>query len=459
MKGKADSVRLMALRALDAVATGKGLPKDVMEQSAGAMEQRDRAFLMELVYGVLRYRDTLDWMLRAFLKKPAGLKPFTMNNLRLAVYQITHMRVPDWAAVNESVEIEKTFGKHALVVNGVLRQFLRNRHQLLIPSLQESPLQHIVISTSHPQWLIERWLLRFGADRALSLALANNNTTTLTLRVNTIVATRDEIAGELDRLRIGYEHCRYSPHGIRLKGHVPMSALGSLKGRVYIQDEASQLVGFLLDPQEGDYCLDACSAPGGKATHMAALGGDRLHIMAVDGSKNRVNRIIQNARDLGIKSITPVVADIRALPPQQREFDKILLDAPCSSLGVIRKNPDIKYRHSEASLKQLSQHQLTLLQAVSGHLKKGGLLVYSVCSTEPDEAEDVVKEFLTKNENFCIINNMDTVKNKYAIDLDDFNAHMQVPPGQVLTVSREGYRAFPDVHQTDGFFFSVMTRR
>ncbi|MBF0591947.1 MAG: 16S rRNA (cytosine(967)-C(5))-methyltransferase RsmB [Nitrospirae bacterium] len=449
MKGKTDSVRLMALGALDAVAAGKGLPKDVLERSAGLLEQRDRAFLMELVYGVLRYRDTLDWMLRAFLKRPAGLKPSTINNLRLAIYQITHMRVPEWAAVNESVEIEKTIGNHSLV-NGVLREFLRNRHQLLIPSLQDSPLRHIAISTSHPQWLVQRWLRRFGTTRTLTLAEANNTTPTLTLRVNTIAATRQEVTEVLDRLEIGYESCQYSPHGIRLRENIPISALDPLKGKVYIQDEASQLAGFLLNPQEGDYCLDACSAPGGKATHMAALTADKLNIVAVDTSKNRVNRIIQNARTLGIKGITTVVADIREFPRQQREFDKILLDAPCSSLGVIRKNPDIKYRHSEASLKQLADYQLILLQAVSGHLKKGGTLVYSVCSTECDEAEDVVKEFLIKNENFCIINNMDTLKEKYAVDLNDFNYAQE----------QEGfYRAFPDVHQTDGFFFTAMTRQ
>ncbi|MES0337633.1 MAG: 16S rRNA (cytosine(967)-C(5))-methyltransferase RsmB [Candidatus Magnetobacterium sp. LHC-1] len=465
MKGKADNVRVMALRALDAIATGKGLPKDVLERSADDLEQRDRAFLMELVYGVLRYRDTLDWMLRAFLKKPSGLKPFTMNNLRLAVYQITHMRVPDRAAVNESVEIEKAFGTHAVVVNGVLRQLLRNSHQLIIPSLEESPLQHIVLSTSSPQWLAERWLRRFGPTRTLALAQANNTTSAPTLRVNTIVTTRQEIARELDALRIGYALCRYSPHGIRLTEHIPMAALDPLRGKVYIQDEASQLVSFLLDPQEGDYCLDACSAPGGKATHMAALGNDKLNIVAVDGSKNRVNRIIQNAQTLGIKSITPVVADIRALPPQQREFDKILLDAPCSSLGVMRKNPDIKYRHSEASLRQLSRHQLTLLETVSGHLKKGGLLAYSVCSTECDEAEDVVKEFLTKKEDFCIINNMDILKKNYGIDLSDFADQRQASAVQASEPEAGAepgpglYRAFPDVHQTDGFFFTVMTRQ
>lgn len=416
-------------------------PKTILDRLSPSLDGRDRSFLMELVYGVLRYRDTLDWVLKVFLKKSSGLSAPTMNNLRIAVYQILFMRVPEWAAVNEAVEIENKRGRPKLV-NGVLRNLLRTLDPVRaeLDRLKEEPTsENISILTSHPEWLVKRWIRRFGVKEATGLAEANNRIPPLTLRAYTLRATREEMIRRLSHAGIHGEPTLYSPDGILLREFHSFMDL-PFKDSLVVQDEASQLITYLLDPKPGERILDACAAPGGKTTHIAQLAHDTGETVAVESEERRTRQIEENVSRLGIRTIRIVHADVRELEKsaycsEARHrclFDRILLDAPCSSLGVVRRNPDVKYRHTARDLPRFKARQIELLRAVSGLLKSGGTMVYSVCSTEPEEGEDVVKEFLKDSRNFYII----------ASDVPFLKEFM----------NNGFFRTYPHKNDMDGFF-------
>jgi 16S rRNA (cytosine967-C5)-methyltransferase len=403
--------RKLALEALKEVWARGGKPKGTMEALSGGLDNRDRAFLMELFYGVLRYRDTLDWMLGHYMQKPRRLPFETTNNLRLGLYQIFYMRVPEWAAVNEAVGIERA---QPGLVNAVLRNAIRGRERLKEemrlmeeavsePSTGESErVRNICTLTSHPQWLVRRWSKRLGWKEAFDLARANNTVPPLTLRVNTLRATRDEMLGRLLERGVESEPTPYSPDGIRLKGSQTFRELGWLGGDALVQDEAAQLVTLLLGPRPGERVLDACAAPGGKTTHIAQLMGDSGEVVAVDVDEKRIANLRENISSLGIKSVKIIKGDVTELK-NPGSFHRVLLDAPCSSTGVIRRNPDVKYRHRPGDLLRFKAGQLALVRSVSSLLKPGGVLVYATCSTEPDEGEEVIKEFLKTSGDFLII--------------------------------------------------------
>jgi 16S rRNA (cytosine967-C5)-methyltransferase len=400
------ATRELALIALHEIWQRGKKPKKVIEELSGSIDERERSFLMELVYGVLRYRDTIDWSLKCFLKKPSGLGNNTLNNLRLAAYQILFMRVPEWAAVNEAVEMEKEDGRPELV-NAVLRNLLRKpeAERLDLEAIKKkNAISYIAVSTSHPAWLIRRWAKRFGESEAMKIAEANNRIPTLTLRVNTLKSKREQIIKELSAMGIKGEPTPYSPDGIKLKEFHTFKELTRMKESLIVQDEASQLITCLLDPQPGEKVLDACSAPGGKTTHIAQLMKDRGEITAIEIEEERLGQLRENISNLGMKSVKIIQCDLRSLDRSEIGFfDKILLDAPCSSLGVIRKNPDIKYRHRPDDLKEFKMKQREMLNSISKLVRAGGIIVYSVCSTEPEEGEDVIKEFLKDSEDFYII--------------------------------------------------------
>jgi 16S rRNA (cytosine967-C5)-methyltransferase len=434
------TTRELALAAVHDIWERDKKPKDVLEDLSEPLEKRDRAFLMELVYGVVRFRDTLDWALREFLRKPSGLGPDTLNNLRLAVYQLLFTRVPRWAAVNEAVEMEKRGGRPELV-NAVLRNFLRNLDSLLDRMRDmraDRTVKYIAALTSHPRWLIERWVKRFGADEALELADANNRIPSLTLRVNTLKGMKQQVINELLKIGIEGEPTTFSPVGIKLKGFHIYKEIFFLKGLIMVQDEASQLISCLLDPQPGETILDACAAPGGKTTHIAQLMQDSGEITAVDSDRKRMDRLRENVSNLGLSSIRAVQADILEYMAKE-PFDRILLDAPCSALGVIRRHPDVKYRHKSQDLLKFRANQLRILRHMSKFLKPGGSMVYSVCSTEPEEGEEVIKEFLKDSEDFYII---DTT-------LPFLKGFM-----------KDGFlRTYPHIDDMDGFFGVRLCRK
>ncbi|MCL4456037.1 MAG: 16S rRNA (cytosine(967)-C(5))-methyltransferase RsmB [Nitrospirae bacterium] len=427
------STRQIAVTALNKI-FNKGIkPKEALDELSVDLDKRDRAFLMEIVYGVLRYRDYLDYMLKDFLKKPSGLSQNTLNNLRSAVYQLKYMRVPEWAVVDEAVNLERfNKGKRALV-NAVLRNFLRRKYQIKDPP-KDNAVDYISITTSHPRWLVKRWINRFGFDEALALAVANNRIPPVVLRVAD-EKKRQEILEKFSEKGVEARPTKFSPVGIVLKEFSSILDSELSTHKLFIQDEAAQLVTYLLNPQSGERVLDACAAPGGKTTHIAQIMRDTGEVVAVESEEKRLRQLEENVLRLGLKSIKIVHGDVKSLDTGL--FDKILLDAPCSSIGVIRRNPDVKYRHNEKDLLRFRENQKSMLNAVSRLLKTGGVMVYSVCSTEPDEGEDVLASFLQDNPNFSIIK----------------GSHDFLEPFEVS--GRDGhlfYRTFPHKHDMDGFF-------
>lgn len=432
------------MEALGGILRGSGKPKDVLDLLADGLDVRDRAFLMEIVYGVLRQRDTLDLVLAWLMKKPSGVPADTLNNLRAGIYQIFYMRVPEWAAVNEAVEIE---ARHRGLVNGVLRNAIRGRegldkrlHDLSSGITADDPTQAVAAIaslTSHPAWMIKRWVKRFGVLEAHALAEWNNKIPSLALRVNTLRTGRDDVLRMLEEKGIACQRSDYSPVGLRLEGTVPFRSLG-LGGLAVVQDEAAQLVSLMLAPEPGQRVLDACAAPGGKTTHLAAMMEDRGEIVALDLDGSRLERLMENIDALGIGSVRVVQADLMDYR-DEAGFDRVLIDAPCSALGVIRRNPDIKYRRKRGDLVRYGSTQYALLASAARLLRPGGLMVYAVCSTEPEEGEAVVERFLKSFADFDIIDNVPALPSRFF-----YGGYM---------------RTWPHRDEIDGFFAVLMTRK
>ena len=387
----------------------------VLEQALAhrGLSRLDRAFITELVYGVLRQRGYLDWILSQRTRRP-GRKPAPRlrNLLRMGAYQILFLsKVPTSAAVNESVKLAKTLGGKpvAAFVNAVLRGVARNR-TFSFPDSETDPVAHVAARYSHPPWMVRRWIGRYGLDRTLRLCQANNTQAPLTIRANRFRTTRDDLAKALEREGIRSEPCPAAPEGLRLKGIASESgsSLSNLasyrRGEFYVQDEAAQLVSLIVDPKPQERILDACTAPGGKATHIAELMENRGEIIALDVSESRLNRLRQNTKRLGLTIIKPLLADATQDLSHlgQASFDRILVDAPCSGLGLLRRNPEGKWKKTEDLIGHYQSIQRQILHQVALLLKPGGVLVYSTCTIEPEENELVVGAFLKEHPEFRV---------------------------------------------------------
>ncbi|MBI3812184.1 MAG: 16S rRNA (cytosine(967)-C(5))-methyltransferase RsmB [Nitrospirae bacterium] len=365
----------------------------------------DRAFITELVYGVLRRRGSLDWAIGRFTTHRSRQSVKLKNLLRLGAYQILFLdRVPASAAVNESVRLAKTLGEKAIAgfVNAVLRAMVR-AETIPLPDPAEDPILHISVKYSHPEWLVKRWIPRLGMEKTIALCAANNEIPPVTVRVNTLRTTRDALSAELKRAGIDVTPCAVSSAGLMLRGVAHLTDLPAYqRGEFYVQDEAAQLIGFAVAPKPGERILDACAAPGGKSTHLAELTGDRGEIVAADAGAKRMERMVENAGRLGLTSIRPVAADLTrgTAVLGDAPYDRILVDAPCSGLGILRRNPEAKWYKSEAVIGTMAALQNKILDQVAPRLKPGGVLVYSTCTTEPEENEAVVGSFLTRHPDF-----------------------------------------------------------
>ncbi len=368
---------------------------------------------MELVYGVLRRQEPIDWRLGAILSKPLHRLPSIVQMvLRLGAYQILFLdRIPPSAAVNQAVELakasEKQLGRDwSGLVNGVLRNLIR----MPVPSLPDPvahPAEWLSLTYSVPLWLVERWLERMGMQQAESACRATSTVPGLTVRVNRCRLMREEFLKHLQEAGIPACPTVVSPIGVVVeKGQDVTSLLGFTVGDFYVEDEAAQLIAPILDAQPHERILDACAAPGGKATHLAELMGDRGMIVAVDQKASRLDLVRQNCLRLGIRSIVPMVGDVRTPAQWTRlltggadpsdiptSFDRILVDAPCSGLGVLRRHPEAKGRRSDLSFTRHQKLQEHILESVARILRPGGVLVYSTCSTETEETEEVVSRF------------------------------------------------------------------
>ena len=417
------------------------------ELTRGNLSGPDRGLFAELVFGVLRRQGTLDYILTGLLTQPLlKLEPQVLIFLRLGLYQLMYLdRIPESAAVNESVNLAKqTLPRASGLVNAVLRNYLRNKDSVVYPDPINAPADSIAARHSHPAWLVKLWFSQIGEAETELLAEASSRQPALTLRANTLVTSRDELLTAFAANGINATACRYSPHGIQVEGrhHIP-GLPGFREGLFAVQDEASQMVAFLLDPQAGERILDTCAAPGGKATHLAQLMGNQGELLAMDNSGSKLPLIQEAAQRLGITIIRTRAADLlqsSALPAAA--FDRVLLDAPCSGLGVIRRNPEAKWRLTSDDITRLAAVQKTMLKNAARLLRPGGVLVYSTCSTSQQENEDVVRDFLSRGSD-CVLENLNLVVPQY---------------GELFT--DEGmFRAWPHRHGMDGFFAARIMKK
>jgi 16S rRNA (cytosine967-C5)-methyltransferase len=367
----------------------------------------DRAFLTELTYGVLRWREKLDWAIRHFSNIPfEKIEPEIVNLLRLGLYQILFLtRTPTSAAVNESVELAKKFrGKGgAGFVNAILRSVLRQEEEISSPDFDRDPALHISVVHSHPLWLVQRWIKEIGIEKTLHLCAFNNQISPLTLRTNTLKTNRQDLILKLKEQGLKPQPTLFAEDGIRLENPPPTSELPFWKEGLYlIQDEASQLVTSILGPKPGERILDACAAPGGKTTHIAQRMEDEGEILAIDLHREKLTGIEEGCRRLGIRRVKAKTGDAtRPLPfLEEMEFDRVLADVPCSGFGTLRKNPDLKWKRREKDVNRLSELQSSILENVSQYLKRGGILVYSTCTIFREENEAVVEKFLARHPEF-----------------------------------------------------------
>lgn len=408
----------------------------------------DRAFLTELSYGVIRWRGRLDWIIRQFSKVPFDkIESEILNVLRLGLYQILFLtRTPASAAVNESAEMAKKFrGKGgAAFVNAILRSVLRQREEIPYPQIDEDPIRYLSVVQSHPLWLVRRWVTEMGVGEAQKACAFNNQVSPLALRVNTLKMDRRTLIEKMREKGLEAFPAEFSEDGIVVRNAPPTSELPLLKEGFYmIQDEASQLVTFILDPKPKERILDACAAPGGKTTHIAQKMEDEGEICALDLSRDKLNLIEEICRKLGIKIVRTVKGDSSGPLPSAEglTFDRILADVPCSGFGTLRKNPDVKWRRGENEIRRLSELQSKILENLSGYVKEGGILVYSTCTVFHEENEDVVEKFLDRHREF-------------RLDRID-----QVLPEKSHPFIKNGhFKTFPPDGGMDGFFVARLLK-
>ncbi len=362
------------------------------------IEAKDRGLLTELTYGTLQHRMTLDYYLEPFVR--GKLDGWVRELLRLSIYQIVYLtKIPPHAVVHEAVEIAKRRGhkRIAPTVNGILRSILRSGVRPL-DDLQDG-VAKTAIETSHPEWLIKRWTAQFGEVETAIMAHENNQPPAMTIRVNAVKTTPEEVASLLESEGIEVRKGEVVPECIVATNGNPANTEVYKKGLVTIQDESSMLPVLALDVAPGMKVLDMCAAPGGKTTHIAEKMNDDGEIFAHDIHDHKLALIEANAKRLGLKSIQTKSGDSRKLTDlyAPASFDRILVDAPCSGLGVIRRKPEIKYNKTEADFAGLTTIQSELLETARELIKPDGLIVYSTCTVEHSENKGMVDRFLEKH--------------------------------------------------------------
>ena len=386
-----------------AVAAGRDdLPAALARVRTRLHDERDRALAGEIATGALRWQGAIDHAIHALAGRPvARLDPEVLAILRISSFQLLHLdRVPASAVVDDAVQLAKRAGKRSAsgFVNALLRRLSRERSKLPLPD--KPPIDLVSITLSHPRWLAERWLSRYGVDAAIAWAQFNNRPAPLTLRANTLKTTRDSLASALRAAGVETEPTRFAPDGLVVVSGNPLLTPLAHTGDFFVQDEASQLVGLFTAAAPGERVLDACASPGGKTTQMAAMTGDNATIVGADIRGRRIELLARTVAASGARSIHLVQADARGAAPFGASFDRVLVDAPCSGLGTIRRDPDVRWRRTEDDLALLAAAQREMLHNLAEVVRPGGRLIYSTCSSEPDENDAVVDAFLDEHPEF-----------------------------------------------------------
>jgi 16S rRNA (cytosine967-C5)-methyltransferase len=455
--------RTAAYNALRAIAGDRAdLPTALARSRQHLRDDRDRALAAEIVTGTLRWQRSIDHLAVHFARRPlAKLDPDIVLILRLSLYQLLHLdRVPASAVVDDAVDLARAARKPSATgfVNAVLRSTLREKHKLPLPARpaegdRAAALDYLGITHSHPDWLVARWLDRYGLEAAERWVRFNNDTPALTLRANRLETTRDALAAALTEKGVDTVPTRYAPEGLSVTAGNPLREPSA--GMFFVQDEASQLVPLLVDARPGERVLDLCASPGGKTTAMAAdmegngLGvrgqgvGGRGGIIACDVRERRVRLLRDTVKASGARQIQVVQVSSAGELPFAPEFDRVLVDAPCSGLGTIRRDPDIRWKRNESDLAPLASRQRTLLGRAAEVVKSGGRLVYATCSSEPEENEHVIEAFLAGHPSFQLV---------------DLRAEESRVPRELFDGSGM-LRTLPSEHGLEAFFAAALVRR
>lgn len=402
----------------------------------------DAALCSRIVYGVLQNQLLLDHYIGAYCsQRPEHLQPPLLDILRVGAYQILFLdKVPDSAAVNESVELAKIFkrGQAAGLVNAVLRKISKNKHALPeIPS--RSPEQELSIRYSHPRWLVKRLLPLLGREETEQFLKMNNGVAPITVQVNPLKTTMEQLMSELTEQGVTARPHAWVPDCLELSGTGDLSALPAFRaGKFLVQDPAARLVSLIAGVKPGQRVLDVCAAPGGKSFSAAFAMGNTGSITACDLHENKLKRVRESGERLGVTCVETAAADGRVFRPEwENAFDTVLVDAPCSGLGIIRKKPDTRYKKMD-ELFALPVIQNAILENAARYVATGGTLVYSTCTILPEENEQVTDAFLAEHPAFV----------REPFDLPE-------PVGR----TDGGLTLWPQRHGTDGFYICRMTRR
>ena len=423
-----------------------------LDQARAECNQIQRTLATNLTAGVVRLRLRLDHYISKLQNRNKKIKPELRNILRLALFELefpTERARPDYAIVSQAVNLAKimTPGREGFV-NGILRSFLRRDRDKLLPENSDEP-NNLAIRHSLPVWLIKNWQSDFGIPATQSLCLQANRFAGTTFRVNRLKLSRDDFLHRLENkndLSLKLEPGLYGENAFSTIQTAPLlESEWFKKGFLSVQDEGAQLIGELLNPQPGEIILDACAAPGGKSAHLAELSGDRSTIIAADRELKRLKRIEETIKRLGLSSIKPVCIDLSKPLPDNlpQAYDAILVDAPCSGLGIIRRRADLRWRKKPGESRQLATIQLQILQNCSRYLKIGGRLLYATCTTSREENQAVAQHFLSENHDFRQL------------------SRAEIKPSRLQTIlNQENFleTSFIKPATMDGFFAAIMTR-
>jgi 16S rRNA (cytosine967-C5)-methyltransferase len=406
---QAAPARAVAARVLERVETDGAFADLALdaELTRRPLSVRDVALATELVFGTLRWQRYLDWIIAPHSRRRlSSLDARVRVLLRLTAYQLTFLeRVPAFAAVNDAVTLARGGPGVAEYVNAVLRAFARRRPAEREPAPPRDPIDALATRCSFPTWLAARWVTRYGAEEAEALMRALDARPPLTVRANTLRTTRETLIVRLrDEEQLDARPTPLAPEGLLVEGGGDPGGWRAFReGACVLQDEASMLVARLLEPAEGATIADVCAAPGTKTTHLAQLMNDRGRVLAFDPQPARLARLGEAAARLGVTIAEPIEGPVEALAPRWAgACDGVLVDAPCSNLGVLRRNPEVKWRRQPADVAAAGERQRAILAAAATLVRPGGRLVYATCSLEPEENDDVARAFLDAHPSFSV---------------------------------------------------------
>ena len=424
-----DKNRKTAYNVLMAIETKKQYSNIALNNYIRREKPDSPAFVRELVYGVLENKKLLDYTISKLITgKIKNVRTPDLTILRMGIYQIAKMSsVPEYAAVDESVQMAKKFARgREKFINGVLRSYIRDRHNIILPNKDRELSKYLSVRYSYEEWIVKLWLEVYDGNFVEELLKAGNETPPITIRVNRVKALKNDVGQKLVNLGFEVKEGDVSKTALHVRGEGLLDTDMYKNGEFSVQDEASQLVTEFLQPEPTDLIIDVCAAPGGKSLATAEKMHNKGKVIAQDIYGRKIANVQKEAERLGLSNVETFTWDASKVREDFIEkADRVIVDAPCSGLGVVRRKPEIKYKKNNDEMAMLPIKQLAILEASSKYLKKGGTLLYSTCTINPYENERVVSDFIRKHPEFTL---------------------------------EKSTQLLPNVNRTDGFYISIMKR-